>query len=204
MQIEKDSRQVPKVRDYMANSKYCDILYCYFQTISVWDNTVGHPRTFSKKEKNFSKIGAILGQSRQTISKKFKNLLDLGLIKETEDNYELIILEEDLASLIPIETLRVLVNTMNDNTISIYVYLLNRYYATISGGQQEFLFTKEQLKNIVGLSITTRSNDYIVDDILAILQKLNLLQFESRDVIDKNTGDTKTYLYITKMSNKII
>ena len=131
-------------------------------------------------------------------------MLDLGLIKETEDNYELIILEEDLASLIPIETLRVLVNTMNDNTISIYVYLLNRYYATISGGQQEFLFTKEQLKNIVGLSITTRSNDYIVDDILAILQKLNLLQFESRDDIDKNTGDTKTHLYITKMSNKII
>lgn len=204
MQIEKDSRQVPKVRDYMANSKYCDILYCYFQTISVWDNIVGHPRTFPKKEKNFSKIGTILGQSRQTISKKFKNLLDLGLIKETEDNYELIILEEDLASLIPIETLRVLVNTMNDNTISIYVYLLNRYYATINGGQQEFLFTKEQLKNIVGLSITTRSNDYIIDDILAILQKLNLLQFESRDEIDKNTGDTKTHLYITKMSNKII
>ena len=199
----KDSRQVPKTKEYLANVKYCDILYCYFQNISVWDGVEGHPRYFAKKEKNFSKIAVILGKSRQTITKKFNALLDLGLIKETNDCYELIILQDDLASLIPSTTLRMLVSTMNENTISIFVYLLNRYYATLANNQQEFMFTKEQLKNIIGISTGTRSNDYIIDDILTILQKIGLIKVDIRDEVDKITKDIKTHLYIVYMTNKI-
>ena len=205
MQIEKNSRQVPKVAKYMSNKKYCDILYCYFQTISSWDEVDGHPRYFSKKEKNFSKIGAALGLSRQTVSTKFTNLENLGLLKEDKlnDRYELIILPEDIASLIPAETLRVLVNTMNENTISVYIYLLNRYYAVKCNNQQEFMFTKEQLKTVIGISATTRSNDYIIDDKLKVLSKLELLKYEARDEKDKITGEIKTHLYVTEMRNVI-
>lgn len=205
MQIEKNSRQVPKVLEFLANKKYCDILYCYFQTISSWDEVEGHPRYFSKKEKNFSKIGDALGLSRQTVSSKFAALEQMGLIKEDKLNnrYELLILAEDIASLIPAETVRILVNTMNENTISVYVYLLNRYYATICNDKKEFMFTKEQLKAVIGISATTRSNDYIIDDKLNVLKKLGLLDYESRDEKDKITGDVKSHLYVTNMRNKI-
>lgn len=205
MQIEKNSRQVPKTTDFLANKKYCDILYCYFQTISSWDEIEGHPRYFSKKDKNFSKIAEALGLSRQTVSTKFANLEKMGLVKEDKarERYELIILPEDIASLIPAETVRILVNTMNENTISLYVYLLNRYYATVCNGKQEFIFTKEQLKMVIGLSASTRSNDYIIDDKINVLKKLGLLEYEARDEKDKITGDIKTRLYITKMVNKI-
>lgn len=205
MQIEKNSRQVPKAPEFLANKKYCDILYCYFQTISSWDEVEGHPRYFSKKEKNFSKIGDALGLSRQTVSSKFAALEQMGLVKEDKLNnrYELLILAEDIASLIPAETVRILVNTMNENTISVYVYLLNRYYATICNDKKEFMFTKEQLKAVIGISATTRSNDYIIDDKLNVLKKLGLLEYESRDEKDKITGDVKSHLYVTNMRNKI-
>lgn len=203
MQIAEDSRQVPKTKDYLSNKKYCDILYSYLQTISVWDGINGHPRSFSKKEKNFQKIGENIGKSRQTVAKKFNALMELGLIKEGENNYELIILESDLASLIPLETLRILVNTMNENTISIYVYLLNRYYAAQSSGQQEFMFTLSQLKGVIGVSTSTRSNDYIINDILTILKKIGLLEIDCRDEEDKFSGDIKSNLYVTSMSNLI-
>lgn len=205
MVIEKNSRQVPKAAEFLSNKKYCDILYCYFQTISSWDEVEGHPRYFAKKEKNFSKIAETLGLSRQTVSSRFASLEQLGLIKEDKINgrYELLILAEDIASLIPAETVRILVNTMNENTISVYVYLLNRYYAATCNGKQEFMFTKEQLKTVIGLSSATRSNDYIIDDKLNVLKKLGLLEYEARDDKDKITGDIKTHLYVTKMMNKI-
>lgn len=203
MQIEKDSRQVPKTREYLANAKYCDILYCYFQNISTWDGVEGHPRIFTKKDKNFSKISEYLKISRQTVSKKFNNLIELGLIRETDKNFELIILEEDIASLIPVNTLKILVAAFNENAISVYIYLLNRYYAAVHNGQQEFMFTKEQLKGILGFSTNTRSNDYIIDGILTVLQKVGVIKVEARTKVDEYTGDIKTHLYLVKATNKI-
>lgn len=203
MQIEKDSRQVPKAKEILANNQYCDILYCYFQNVSTWDGNKEHPRMFSKKDKNFSKLSEYLKISRQTLSKKFDNLVALGLIKEVGNNYELITLEEDIASLISVETLKVLVSALNENAISVYVYLFNRYYASVKNNQQEFMITKEQLKALLGFSIATRSNDYIIDSILTVLQKIGLIKIENRNEIDKVTGDIKTYLYVTYVTNKI-
>ena len=203
VQIGEDSRQMPKTKDYMSNKKYCDILYAYLQTISSWDGVVGHPRVFSKKEKNFQKISEIIGKSRQTVSKKFNTLLELGLVKEREDSYELIVLEKDLASLIPLKTLRVLVNAMSENAISIYIYLLNRYYAILSSGKTEFMFTLSQLKGIIGISSNTRSNDYIINDILTILEKIGLIKVDIRQIEDQYSGDMKSTLYITNVSNSI-
>lgn len=203
MKIEKDSRQVPKTKDIMANAKYCDILYCYFQNISTWDGIQGHPRVFSKRDKNFSKISEYLKISRQTVSKKFNNLVELGLIKENKDTYELIILDEDIASLIPINTLKILVSAFNENAISVYVYLLNRYYATLMNGQQEFIFTKEQLKGILGFSTATRSNDYIIDGILTVLQKIGVIKVETRTKVEEFSGDVKSYLYLVYATNQI-
>ena len=52
------------------------------------------------------------------------------MIKEIdEEKYELIVLEKDLASLVPYSTLKLLVDSLNDNSISTYVYLFNCYYA---------------------------------------------------------------------------
>ena len=96
---KKDSRQVPKVEDICANKKYHDILYAYLQTISERDIKDGK-RYLNKKDINYSKIGLKLNLTRQTVSKKFSNLLDMGLIVACGDKYEIVELDksfEDVA-----------------------------------------------------------------------------------------------------------
>lgn len=175
---EESNRQVPKSQDYLANKQYHDILYGYLQFISdVWntnDPSVKR-RIIHKKDINFSKLGEHFGLSRQTVSTKFKNLIDMGLIEQLDkDTYELTRLSQIDGFLIPYKTLKVLCDTLNEKSISVYTYLYNRYYAN---GKEPFKFTLAQVKANVGLSDKTRSNDDIVTNILFVLQKLGLLKY---------------------------
>jgi DNA-binding transcriptional ArsR family regulator len=175
---EESNRQVPKSQDYLANKQYHDILYGYLQFISdVWntnDPSVKR-RIIHKKDINFSKLGEHFGLSRQTVSTKFKNLMDMGLIEQVDkDTYELTRLSQIDGFLIPYKTLKVLCDTLNEKSISVYTYLYNRYYAN---GKEPFKFTLAQVKANVGISDKTRSNDDIVTNILFILQKLGLLKY---------------------------
>ncbi len=175
---EESNRQVPKSQDYLANKQYHDILYGYLQFISdVWntnDPSVKR-RIIHKKDINFSKLGEHFGLSRQTVSTKFKSLIDMGLIEQVDkDTYELTRLSQIDGFLIPYKTLKVLCDTLNEKSISVYTYLYNRYYAN---GKEPFKFTLAQVKANVGLSDKTRSNDDIVTNILFVLQKLGLLKY---------------------------
>lgn len=120
-------------------------------------------------------MGKIFNLSRQTISTKFKNLKELDLIRERDgDTYELVVLSKDLASLIPYPTLKLIQDTLNENSISTYIYLLNRYYANDC---KAFQFTLEQVKSFIGISTSTRSNDEIITNILYVLGKIGLIKY---------------------------
>ena len=123
-------------------------------------------------------LGDIFGLTRQTVSTKFKNLKELGLVKESADGkyYEIILLEEKTAALIPYNTLSVLINSLSERCISTYIYLLNHYYRN---GCQPCQFNLEAIKAYVGLSTSTRSNNNILTDILYVLQKLELIKFKT-------------------------
>lgn len=185
LQIQTNSRQVPKTKTICANKKYYDILYAYLQCASVRDEYDGK-RYFYKKDINFSKLGEIFNLTRQTISTKFKNLTELGLvIKIDENTYQLLELEPDIATLIPYKTLKLLTDALNQNSISTYVYLLNQYY---SNGCKPFVFTIEQIKKYIGISTSTRSNDEIVNNILYILQQIGLIRYSV--INQKQEADT--------------
>ena len=56
----------------------------------------------------------------------------MGLIIECDkdkDYYELVVLEDKAASLIKYDVLKVITDTLNENSVSTYVYLFNLYYA---------------------------------------------------------------------------
>ena len=185
LQIQTNSRQVPKTKTICANKKYYDILYAYLQCVSIRDEYDGK-RYFYKKDINFSKLGEIFDLTRQTISTKFKNLTELGLvIKIDENTYQLLELEPDIATLIPYKTLKLLTDALNQNSISTYVYLLNQYY---SNGCKPFVFTIEQIKKYIGISTSTRSNDEIVNNILYILQQIGLIRYSV--INQKQEADT--------------
>lgn len=197
-----NSRQIPKDKSICANKKYYDVLYAYLQSISEEDK-ITKKRTFSKKDINFSKLGVQFNMTRQTISTKFKNLKELGFIVEKDDCYELQVLEKDLAALIPFPTVKLLADALSENSISTYVYLLNRYLAA---EEKPFQFTLEQIKLHIGICATTRSNDNTITNILYVLEKIGLIKYSM--TTSHNTADSfqnvKTIYQIDQVSNVVI
>lgn len=131
--------------------------------------------------------------SRQTASKKFQNLIALGLLKENELGvYNLELLPADVAALIPQETLSILVNTLNENSISTYIYLLRRWFAN---QESEFYFSIKEVKGFLGLATTTQSNDKIIKDILYILEKIELIKIEVESVKSETVHGGLKYIH---------
>lgn len=185
LEIQSNSRQIPKTTEICASKKYYDVLYAYFQCASERDERLdpsGKKRFFTKKSVNFSKLAEVFGLSRQTLSTRFKNLKELGLIIECDkdkDYYELVVLEDKAASLIKYDVLKVITDTLNENSVSTYVYLFNLYYAN---GCKPVQFTLEQIKRKIGICTTTRSNDDIITNILFVLQKIGLIEYQLTQV----------------------
>ncbi len=142
--------------------------------------------------------------SRQTVSTKFKALQDkdgLNLISKTVDNrgnYTLTLLPGDVASLIPYQTLKLLVDALNERCISTFVYLLTRY---IANSEESFLFTLNDIKKHIGITITTRSNDETITNILFVLQKLELIEYEL--TTQQNENGVKTIYRLKSLTNVI-
>ena len=192
---------MPKEKKYMASKKYNDIIYGWLQVNSEWDKE-NNIRWIPKEKVNFSAMGNELQLSRQTVSARFKRLLKendgLGLVEYNEEKkrYELSPLDSSAAMLVEKTTLRKLVSSLNDNAINIFVYLLNRYIANREQGYDIFLDT---IKDVVGLSTKSRTNNYIVTDILDILQKLGLLRYH----LVMDTEERKTQYRIFEVKNRI-
>lgn len=197
----KNNRQIPKTKDICANKKYYDVLYSYLQCISFRDE-FSNRRLIKKKEINYSKLSKEVGLARQTVSIKFKNLLKLNLIQDYDENYyEIITLEKEIAALVPYDTLKKITDTLSENSISTYVYLLNRYYANDC---QPFRFTLDQIKVHIGICTKTPSNNEVITNILYVLQKLGLIKY--RLVLIENEDsfqNIKTIYQIEDLSNQI-
>ena len=65
-------------------------------------------------------------------------------------------------------------DTLSENCINAYAYLLSLYYGN---GCNSVQFTLEQVKKNIGICSTTRSNDDIITNILLVLKKLGLIEY---------------------------
>ena len=206
MTISKDSRQMPSKTSIVREKNYCDLLYAWLQCNSERITIESEGRRINKAlikwaaiERDFTRILSDgteeKGMSRKTIAKYFGTLEELGLIKLGEDGYYyLTVLDRTEANLIEYKTLDKLMNVLQKNSISIYVYLFNRYYAN---DMKPFVVTIKQIKDFIGIASTTTSNNAIIDDTIEILQRLGLLEMS---VIHKNE---KTMFQFNWVKNKL-
>lgn len=190
-----NSRQMPKERTYMADTRFSDRVYAWLQ---VHSEKEGDVRWVHKSEASFETIASELKLSRQTVSKRMKALMEMGLVIYNKQlkRYELILLENDIAMLIEKNTLREMMSAMNDNTINIYVYLLNRY---LINEEKPFDFTLEQVKMAIGLKLS-KNNNYIITDILNVLQRQGGLEYDIQTRYDED--NYRTHYRILTMSNR--
>ena len=199
---------MPSTSSVARDKDYCDLLYAWLQCNSDRVNMNENGRRIHKSkikwtaiEKDFTRVlvdGSVEKvMSRKTIAKYFKHLEDRGFIKlnEEDEYYYLTVLDSSEANLIEYNTLSKLLNVMQRNSINIYVYLFNRYYAN---GRNSFIATLKQIKDFIGIATTTTSNNFLIDDTLDILKRLGLLDYSLI------TGtDNKTYLEFQWVKNKL-
>lgn len=207
MQIEKNSRQMPSTSSITKEKEYCDLLYAWLQCNSERENVNSVERRIHKSkikwaaiERDFTRTSSDgeveKAMGRKTIAKYFSFIEEKGLITLKDDGYYyLTVLENDEANLIEYQTLSKLMNVFQKNSISIYIYLFNRYYAN---GFNPFIATIKNIKDFIGIATTTTSNNLIVDDTLDILKRLGLLDY---GLI--NGEDNKTYLEFKWVKNKL-
>ena len=198
LQVQTNSRQMPSIEKYTADKKYNDILYGTLQEMSYAEVIDGvTARYVNKGDVAFATLGNKIGLSRQVTSTKFKNLISLGLIEyvENEKRYKLNYLDKSISALVPFETLRKLNNSLSQNSISLFIYLLKRY---IANGEQEFIATMSQMKKFIGVATNTTSNNDVINDILHILKLIGLVETELRQL-----EDNKTVIVVTKVNNVI-
>lgn len=206
MEIRKNSRQIPSVPTITREKDYCDLLYAWLQCHSERITMDSEGRRINKSlikwtaiEKDFIRTlsdgTTEKVMSRKTIAKYFKYLEDKGLIQLQDDGYYyLTILDATEANLIEYNTLSKLINVLQKNSLSIYVYLFNRYYAN---GFQPFIATIKQIKEFIGIATTTTSNNIIVDDTIDILKRLGLLDYRIK--VEEN----KSYLEFQWVKNSL-
>lgn len=207
----KNTRQMPKAQAVISQKDYCDLLYAWLQCnsdrIDFTSNQSGRKILKSKIkfvaiEKEFTQIDPETNKpiklfSRKTISKYFSHLISIGLVYEEErdpDYYYLKLLEPKEGNLIEYNTLSKLITVLQKNSLNIYIYLYNRYYAN---NFQPFIATMKQIKEYIGIATTTTSNNYIILNTIDILSRLGLLKMSI--IFD----DNKTYMQFSNIRNSL-
>lgn len=196
---------MPSTASIVREKDYCDLLYAWLQCNSERESVNSSKRRIHKSlvkwvaiERDFTRVDSEGKEekvmSRKTIAKYFGHLLEQQLVYEEDDYYYLTVLDNNQANLIEYTTLAKLMNVLQKNSISIYIYLFNRYYAN---GCSPFIATLKQIKDFIGIASTTSSNNIIVDDTLDILKRLGLLDYH---LVRK---EEKTYLEFLKVRNSL-
>ena len=202
MEIQKNSRQIPSNEKYTANKKYSDILYGYLQHMSLLDEDLD-VRYIPKQNVKYIQIAEDLGFTRQTVSKKFNNLIEEGLIVLDAANkrYILSTLEAELATLLPDDTIRILCNTLQEKCLSILSYLLKTY---IQHGKTECNVNMDIIKAYVGLSKSNRgTNNEVIRDIFLVLKQLGFIDYHLVKEMDPATGGFKTKYVLDRVDNRV-
>ena len=208
MEIKKNSRQMPSASMIVREKDYCDLLYAWLQCNSERENVMSTQRRIEKKkvkwaaiERDFTRTltdGSVEKvMSRKTIAKYFNHLMDKGLISEGEDDYYyLTVLDASEANLIECITLSKLMNVLQKNSINIYIYLFNRFYAN---GCEPFIATMKQIKDYIGIATSTTSNNLMVSDTIEILKRLGLLDME----VEYDAAGMKSYMKFIWINNRL-
>lgn len=196
MDIKKNSRQMPSATSIVREKDYCDLLYAWLQCNSERENINTSRRRIEKKKVKWASIerdftrqlsdGSVeKAMSRKTIAKYFSYLTDEKLvIDEGDDYYYLAVLDPQDGNLIEYNTLLRMMNVLQKNSINIYIYLFNRYYAS---NFQSFIATFRQIKDYIGIATTTTSNNAVIDDTIDILKRIGLLDYRLKVLEDNKT-----------------
>lgn len=195
-------KRMPAEGDFMKK-KTNDILYGFLQSISYVDK---NKVTFVyKSDVDFLEISRMFDGkfSKKKLISDFKFLQSIGLIElgkttSLEDNVEreIYVLPDvgEKYKLIPIETLRFLINTTNTNVIKVYVWLLYKFNDGIKKGYK--FSKKEIIEDVLKMKARNKRDMILVSDILTCLQNNELIKFHVEWTTAENSVINKTQYHV--------
>lgn len=174
--IETNKRRVPADKEFMENKGVYDLLYGLIQIESNWNDQELHRFIYKNKIKK-SKWAKLCGVSRPTLNKVIDNLVNNGYLIDCGVYYQ-IPDKGEYYQLIPIETLKFLVNTSSNNTIKVFVILASLYKAY---GNDAY-FTQRSLLKTIGYSATYGANHKLIKNILTNLENNGFIKTYEEDL----------------------
>ena len=174
--------QIPDIIAYTANKKYNDLLYGVLQQLSYTQTQLDGTKIRYVDKMSYEQMGKKIHVYRTTASKCFQELVGLGLVQYEKDEngkikrYILTQLPQDVASLVPEETLSTINQNFSRYLVSIYI-LLVKIYNSKQVNRQSFVVRMARIKSFIGVSITTTSNNEQIVNRLKILNTVGLIKW---------------------------
>lgn len=157
---------------FLNNKKIDAELYAFLQSLS-YPNEQGMTVVYKKDLPTQKEICSII---KVKSPKTYRSHLDYLIEQEyVIDKSEMFILpnKEDIFLMIPLDTLRFLKDTLQEQVIKIYIYLGQRYKF-----KSNYEFTAAELASHVGIKLEGNARGYeVIDNALLCLQKLGLIDY---------------------------
>lgn len=173
------------LNDKKANGE----LYAYLQSISFpKDNqTIIDKKNMPLKKTICDKIGI---KQVRTLNVHLNYLIEQGYIID-KITYYILPNVEDVYSLIPLETIQFLNDTVQEHVFKIYIYLAQRY-----SYKKNYEFTIAELAANIGLKLNNHSRPYKqINNVLEILRLCGLIDFK-----EVKTSNVETKKILTDFS----
>lgn len=207
MEITENKRRIPTGGTVMEDNKFNDILYAYLQSISYRDPNK-EDRYVWKNDCKREDLAKALKMNLSTLKRKFNHLLSNGYIVEKEDTFELPKVSQ-WNFFIPVETLKFLIDTTNEDIITVYAYLgqlknqmKDKAYYTESKllillGYKTKLRTKDENGNQMYRASTNSRDWERINNIIKALKLFGLLTTVEKKEIYNGKEVYKTYYEIS-------
>ena len=191
----------------MEDKKFNDILYAYLQSISYRDPNK-EDRYVWKNDCKREDLAKALKMNLSTLKRKFNHLVSNGYIVEKEDTFELPKVSQ-WNFFIPVETLKFLIDTTNEDIITVYAYLgqlknqmKDKAYYTESKllillGYKTKLRTKDENGNQMYRASTNSRDWERINNIIKALKLFGLLTTVEKKEIYNGKEVYKTYYEIS-------
>lgn len=207
MEITENKRRIPTGGTVMEDKKFNDILYAYLQSISYRDPNK-EDRYVWKNDCKREDLDKALKMNLSTLKRKFNHLVSNGYIVEKEDTFELPKVSQ-WNFFIPVETLKFLIDTTNEDIITVYAYLgqlknqmKDKAYYTESKllillGYKTKLRTKDENGNQMYRASTNSRDWERINNIIKALKLFGLLTTVEKKEIYNGKEVYKTYYEIS-------
>ena len=207
MEITENTRRIPTGGTVMEDKKFNDILYAYLQSILYRDPNK-EDRYVWKNDCKREDLAKALKMNLSTLKRKFNHLVSNGYIVEKEDTFELPKVSQ-WNFFIPVETLKFLIDTTNEDIITVYAYLgqlknkmKDKAYYTESKllillGYKTKLRTKDENGNQMYRASTNSRDWERINNVIKALKLFGLLTTVEKKEIYNGKEVYKTYYEIS-------